>query len=205
MIYFTADTHFGHKNLVRGCTSWVNKNQCRDFSSLLEHDEFLIKSINSSVGYEDTLYHLGDWSFGGFENIERFSRRINCQNVHLILGNHDTHIAENREDSQELFSSVQHYAEVTIEGQTIVLSHWPMKIWNGYHKGWWHLHGHCHNNLKPDEWWTRMTHKERRKTMDVGVDTNNFRVWSFEELKRIMSKLNSYPKDLDHHSSVSGE
>jgi calcineurin-like phosphoesterase family protein len=156
------------------------------------------------VSYGDILYHLGDWSFGGFENIEKFRRRINCKNVHLIIGNHDTHIAENRGNSQELFSSVQHYTEVRIEGQMIVLSHWPMKIWNGYHKGWWHLHGHCHNSLKPDEWWTRMTHKERRKTMDVGVDTNNFRVWSFEELERIMSKLNSYPKDLDHHSSING-
>lgn len=200
MIYFTSDTHFGHKNLVKGSSSWSNKSRCRNFKSLEEHDDFLIRSINSVVGPDDVLYHLGDWSFGGFENIGKFRSRIVCQNLHLILGNHDVHIASNREGCQSNFSSVSSYLEISAGGHQIVLSHWPMKIWNGSHKGWWHLHGHCHNNLKPDEWWTKRKPNERRRTMDVGVDTNNFSVWSLEDLARIMKKLNSYPTDLDHHS-----
>jgi calcineurin-like phosphoesterase family protein len=71
-----------------------------------------------------------------------------------------------------------------------------MKIWNKYHKGSWHLYGHCHNNLKDDEWWTK---SKRRRTMDVGVDTNEFRPYSFEDLKRTMDKIVDYPTDLDHH------
>jgi calcineurin-like phosphoesterase family protein len=200
MIHFTSDTHFGHKNLVKGSSSWSNKSRCRNFKSLEEHDDFLIRSINSVVGPDDVLYHLGDWSFGGFENIGKFRSRIVCQNLHLILGNHDVHIASNREGCQSNFSSVSSYLEISVGGHQIVLSHWPMKIWNGSHKGWWHLHGHCHNNLKPDEWWIKCKPSERRRTMDVGMDTNNFSVWSLGDLERIMEKLNSYPTNLDHHS-----
>jgi hypothetical protein len=35
--------------------------------------------------------------------------------------------------------------------------------------------------------------------MDVGVDTNEFRPYSFEDLKRTMDKIVDYPTDLDHH------
>jgi calcineurin-like phosphoesterase family protein len=196
MIYFTSDTHYGHKNIVRGVTSWPEGNQCRDFKTLEEHNEKLVESINSVVGQDDILYHLGDWSFGGVENIFKFRERIICNTVHLILGNHDEHIYKNRDNCQEVFQSVNSYLEIEIEKNFIVLSHWPMKIWNKYHKGSWQLYGHCHNNLKPDEWWTK---QNRRRTMDIGVDTNGLMPYSYEDLKRIMDKIDDYPKDLDHH------
>jgi hypothetical protein len=28
------------------------------------------------VGQDDVLFHLGDWSFGGFESIEQFRNQI---------------------------------------------------------------------------------------------------------------------------------
>ena len=201
MIYFTSDTHYGHKNLVSGCTSWDNDKRCRKFSSLSEHDEFIVRSINSTVGYEDTLYHLGDWSFGGFDNIKKFRDRLNCSNIHLILGNHDHHLENNRDDCHDYFSSVQHYLEIEIEDVHIIMSHWPMKVWNKYHKGSWQLHGHCHNNLQPDEWWTSSKANERRRTMDIGLDTNSLKPWSFNELKKIMNKLDKFGKALDHHEN----
>ena len=74
MIYFTSDTHYGHKNIVRGVTSWPEGNQCRDFKTLEEHNEKLVESINSVVGQDDILYHLGDWSFGGVENIFKLEK-----------------------------------------------------------------------------------------------------------------------------------
>ena len=46
--------------------------------------------------FEDTLYHLGDWSFGGIENIWNFRKRINCKNIYLVPGNHDHHIKKNK-------------------------------------------------------------------------------------------------------------
>jgi calcineurin-like phosphoesterase family protein len=201
MIYFTSDTHYGHKNIVSGISKWEDKSGCRNFKTLEEHNNTIVDSINSVVGQEDTLYHLGDWSFGGVENVFRFRERIICQNVHVILGNHDENLYKNRDNCHEVFESVNSYLELNIGDDHIVLSHWPMKIWNRYHKGSWHLHGHTHGNLKPDEWWIQKQSKNRRRTMDVGVDTNGFLPYSYNDLKRILDKLNDYPTDLDHHES----
>ena len=196
MIYFTSDTHYAHKNIVLGLSRWEDKSGCRDFKTLEEHNNKIVDSINSVVGQEDILYHLGDWSFGGVENVFKFRERIICQNIHLILGNHDENIYKNRDNCQDIFQSVNSYLELKIDDSYIVLSHWPMKIWNNYHKGSWQLYGHCHDNLKDDEWWTK---SGRRRTMDIGVDTNNYKPYSYEDLKRIMGKLKDYPTDLDHH------
>jgi len=201
MIYFTSDTHYGHKNIVSGISKWDDKSGCRNFKTLEDHNNIIVDSINSVVGQEDTLYHLGDWSFGGVENVFRFRERIICQNVHVILGNHDENLYKNRDNCHEVFESVNSYLELNIGDDHIVLSHWPMKIWNRYHKGSWHLHGHTHGNLKPDEWWIQKQSKNRRRTMDVGVDTNGFLPYSYNDLKRILDKLNDYPTDLDHHEA----
>ena len=199
MIYFTADTHYGHKNLVKGTTDWTNSSRCRDFKTIQGHDDFIVNQINAVVAQDDVLYHLGDWSFGGFDNIKKFRDRIICSTIHLILGNHDHHIENNSQNCASYFQSVNHYSEIKIEGHHIVLSHWPMKIWNKSHKGSWQLHGHCHNNLQPDNWWTKSKIDERRRTMDVGLDTKNLKPWSFDELNKIMTRLQKYPSGLDHH------
>lgn len=199
MIYFTSDTHYSHKNLVKGSSRWDDVSRCRNFKSLKEHDDFIVNSINSVVGVEDTLYHLGDWSFGGIENIEIFRRRINCLDVHLILGNHDQHIDANPDAFMHIFSSISHYKEISVNGNKIVLSHWPMKVWHKSHRGSWQLHGHCHDHLRPDEWWTRSKPNERRRTMDVGMDTNDYKPWSLETLEKMMDKLVKHPDGLDNH------
>jgi calcineurin-like phosphoesterase family protein len=205
MIYFTSDTHYSHKNLVRGTSRWDDKSRCRDFDTLEQHDNVIVNSINKIVGAEDTLYHLGDWSFGGYENIRRFRHRINCLTVHLILGNHDQNIENNIEAFFGDFASISYYKEIEINGNKIVLSHWPMKIWNKSHRGSWQLHGHCHNHLKPDEWWTKSKPNERRRTMDVGMDTNNYKPWSYSELEKIMDNLTRHPNGLDNHHPLRPE
>jgi calcineurin-like phosphoesterase family protein len=94
-IYFTSDTHFGHGNIAGKNTSkW--KEGYRDYNSVEEMNQDMVKAINKSVKEDDILYHIGDWSFGGIENIWRFRKQLRCQNIHLILGNHDHHIEENK-------------------------------------------------------------------------------------------------------------
>ena len=86
-IWFTSDTHFGHKNIVRGTSEWDltgNHQSTRDFDTMEEHNYALVKAINATVKSEDILYHLGDWSFGGHENIKKFRDQLNCQEIHLI-------------------------------------------------------------------------------------------------------------------------
>lgn len=52
MIYFTADTHFGHYNVIRFCD--------RPFASAEEMDEAMIQNWNERVTGNDTVYILGD-------------------------------------------------------------------------------------------------------------------------------------------------
>lgn len=92
-VFFTSDTHFHHKNICHGVSRWADERTCRPFETLEEMDQKLIENINSTVGEDDILVHLGDWSFGGSDQIWNFRKQINCKNIHLILGNHDHHIA----------------------------------------------------------------------------------------------------------------
>lgn len=189
--YFTSDSHYNHKNIVLGVTNWpedIRDRACRPFETLEAMNETLIERINQDVKKDDTLYHLGDWSFGDFENVKIFRDRINCKTVHLILGNHDHHIACNRGNITPIFSSVSYYREATINGQFIIMSHYPFKVWNRGHHGSWMLHGHSHGQLPADTSWLdgHVPNPTHRKTMDVGVDTNNLCVYSFDEIQEIM-------------------
>jgi len=97
--FFTSDTHFHHKNICEGLSDWdreKNAHQFRPFNTLEELDKTLVENINSTVGEDDVLIHLGDWSFGGKEQIWEFRKQIKCKNIHLILGNHDHHIEGNK-------------------------------------------------------------------------------------------------------------
>lgn len=55
MIYFTADTHFGHENIIRFCN--------RPFPDLETMNETLIENWNQRVCSNDTIYIIGDLFF----------------------------------------------------------------------------------------------------------------------------------------------
>lgn len=115
-VWFTSDTHFSHKNIVRGVSDWLDKSKCaiqfaskeaedkywlkqlnatRDFATVEDHDEYILNQINKYVKPTDTLYHLGDWGmgFGWKEKFPELRARINCQTIRTVPGNHD-HILE---------------------------------------------------------------------------------------------------------------
>jgi calcineurin-like phosphoesterase family protein len=197
-VYITSDTHFGHKNIVRGTTNWrtqdgkVPVDSTRDFQTIEQMNERLIDGINHHVGQDDTLIMLGDVSFGGFDNIGIFLERLVCHNIHLILGNHDHHIENNRDFVKERFLSVQHYMEININDRNFVLCHYPLQSWHGMNKGVIHLHGHVHlpENRKFGN----------GKKMDVGVDGNGMDPYSIDEIIKIMDKRPvAFEMNGDHH------
>jgi len=205
-LWFTSDTHYDHKNICSATTNWVEaENLTRKFSSLDQMNDELVTSINNKVGQDDILFHLGDWSFNGFENIRKFRERINCKNVHLILGNHDHHIERNKENIQSIFSSVSQYLDLEVKWRPyhsklvadsytrFVLFHYPIASWNGMSDGVIHLHGHVH--LSPQQ------RVANGKAMDVGVDGNNMEPISMDEVLKIMSKqlIAKLTLPKDHH------
>jgi calcineurin-like phosphoesterase family protein len=164
----------------------------RDFQTIEQMNDRIVSGINNMVGQDDTLIMLGDVSFGGFENIEIFLDRLICQNIHLILGNHDHHIENNRGNIQSRFLSVNHYLEVNIEGKNFVLCHYPLQSWHGLNKGVIQLHGHVH--LSPDKKFGK------GKKMDVGMDGNGLKPYSIDEIIKIMDKRPIFSDmDNDHH------
>jgi len=197
-VFISSDTHYAHKNICRGVTDWRTQDgeipvgSTRDFDTIEQMNERLVNGINNVVGQDDTLILLGDVSFGGFENIGIFLDRLICKNIHLILGNHDHHIENDRENIQSKFLSVQHYLEVNINDKNFVLCHYPLQSWNGLNKGVIHLHGHVH--LGPNRKFGN------GKRLDVGVDGNDMVPYSIDAIIRVMNKIpvGSDMSD-DHH------
>lgn len=204
-LFFTSDTHYGHSNICSATTNWVGaENMTRNFSSLDRMNDELVFWINQSVGENDILFHLGDWSFGGFENIEEFRNRINCKNIHLILGNHDHHIERNKDNIQRLFASVNHYVELDVRRPSefakgkidkfnFVLMHYPIASWNNMNSEVMHLHGHVH--LPPHQ------RTSEGRAMDVGVDGNNLEPISLNEVYLLLDKqpIKKLILPKDHH------
>ena len=218
-VYFTADTHYHHKNICRGASNWTNKSSCRDFELLQDMDEAIIDGINRTVAADDVLFHLGDYAFGDAKYYREFRSRINCQTIYLIYGNHDERLIANEEDLQSLFTECSFYREVTFKSQKIILSHYGFRVWNKSHHESWMLHGHSHGTLSPSipgplvedllnkkkydvlrslAKGTHGTHHSNGKTMDVGIDTHpEFRPYSFDEIHEIMKHRKAVEVD-DH-------
>ena len=94
-IFFCSDPHYGHSGIVMGTSSWTDKSVCRPFQTIEDHDRELVNNINKTVGENDILFSLGDWSFGSYKtgenvtNIRKFREQLSCKNIFLILGNQD--------------------------------------------------------------------------------------------------------------------
>jgi calcineurin-like phosphoesterase family protein len=147
----------------------------------------LVGNINEMVGQDDILFHLGDWSFGGFEQIELFRNQIVCKNVHIITGNHDHHIENNKEGIQSLFSSVNKYLNLVVKYNVgtplmgdarFALMHFPIASWDNMARGAIHLHGHVH--FPADK------RIGAGKMMDVGCDGNELYPIEMNEVLKLM-------------------
>ena len=188
-IFFTADWHFGHSNVIPYSNRpflqegdilgkdtnnkyiWVSDNIRNQRAE--EMKEFLIEKHNAIVKKGDLVYFLGDIGlFKGNDykkKIENLADRLNGQ-IHWIFGNHDSRKMQKAEG----FAWKGHLKIVRIEHCTLMLCHYPMHEWYGSRKGSWNLHGHCHGRLLP------VPNKLR---LDVGIDTSNYVPLNWEEVK----------------------
>ena len=189
-IYFTSDTHYGHSNIA-GPTISKWKSGYRNFSSLHDMNEAIVDAMNEARE-NDVIYHLGDWSFGGKDNIEKLRKQVRCKNIYLTLGNHDHHIGR---EFKHLFGWVKPIWEGKILDQYFVLHHYSQRIWNISHRGSIMLYGHSHGTLPDDK---------GLRSIDVGFDTELFghkkhTMYHFDEVMHIMKNHKSY-SPVDHHN-----
>jgi calcineurin-like phosphoesterase family protein len=162
-----ADFHFGHANIIRYCN--------RPFATVEEMDQAIVERLNASVKRDNVLYFLGDFYVEAQQKIFAYRRRIHCKKIFAVPGNHDKQACKLKEE----FSRLDNLTEVSIHGQSIVLCHYALRVWNRFNRGSWHLYGHSHG---------RLPEAPNSLSMEVGVDTHNFRPWHCDEIADIMTK-----------------
>ena len=130
--YFTADWHLGDARVMT-----LDR---RPFASLEEQDEELIDRYNAKVADNDRVYFLGDLSLYGEKKTAELMKRLRGHK-HFIRGNHDRF---SDGALKGMFRSVADYEEILVDGQHVVLSHYPLAHWRGQRYGYVHCYGHTH-------------------------------------------------------------
>lgn len=194
--FFTSDTHFGHRNIIKYCNrpfidDLYLEGDSRRYA-VEAMNEFLIERWNSVVGKDDIVYHLGDFAYTGALGRAIELRLALNGKIHFIEGNHDAHALAMHEYRHRMgwsayavpFQSWHRINEVEVEGQRIVLCHYAMREWHHALRGTWHLFGHTHATLAPFG-----------KSCDVGADNAGniapgfeFCPLSFEQIKAFMDQ-----------------
>ena len=180
-LFFTSDTHFFHKNIINYCN--------RPFANIYEMNEYLIQKWNEVVPKDGIIFHLGDVSLTAIPKVlNDLLYRLNGTK-YLVIGNHEKD-ALGKEYIREHWAGIYDIAEIFVEDeeitykeQHIVMCHYPMITWNASHRGSWQLFGHVHGNLS-----NKGIIQHSPAQIDVGVDTNDFKPYSYQEVKEKITK-----------------
>ena len=162
--WYTADTHFGHENVVKFCD--------RPFSSVKQMDVALISNMRERVGHNDDLWIIGDFAFGPRAThasylIEIFEQLPGARK-HLIVGNHD--LQPTLDLAWDTVTSLIELRDGPLK-QANTLCHYPMITWNHARRSALQFFGHVHNN------WLGS-----RNSVNVGVDVWDFSPVQFEDI-----------------------
>jgi calcineurin-like phosphoesterase family protein len=130
-IYVISDLHFSHHNMAIK----------RGFSTIEEHDEFIIDRWNQVVNKRDTVWILWDITMEKATPYYLLDRLKGIKKV--VLGNHD--------QPQHVKALLKHVNCVCgmIKYKGFILSHAPIhesEVWRFY----LNIHGHVHENTLDD-------------------------------------------------------
>ena len=194
-VYVTSDWHYNHQQ------EFVWKS--RGFSSVEAHNKAIIDNCNKYVRENDILFNLGDLILNStIVQFEELLSQIKCQNMYMLFGNHaNRHYKEiyiplvkerlgrNYTPDAELYPIryrnviyIGHYAEIRVNKQYAILSHYPLYSWNYIRKNSYMLHGHEHSGVK-----NHLPEGTDNKILDLSWDYFKKPV-SFVEIQEIMNK-----------------
>lgn len=177
-VFFTSDTHFNHSNIINLCR--------RPFSSVDEMNGTLIKNWNSVVKPDDIVFLLGDFALGDSTVWNSLLDKLQGH-IYLICGNHDRKILDSSNISKR-FEAVADQMMIDVDGQKILLNHYPFLTYSTSRQTVWQLFGHVHSNP-----YTSSDDSSKLQYLwpiqyDVGVDNNNYSPISFNQLKTIIQE-----------------
>jgi len=166
MIYFTSDTHFNHKNIL--------KYSNRPFASVEEMDEVLIMNWNAAVGNDDTIYHLGDFCMGEHT---KYLKQLNG-NIIFIKGSHDKWMKKEPLMMEIRLPEKYQDPEFPNYPRYLTLCHYSLRSWRASHFSSFHLFGHHHGRLEP-----------HGLSFDAGVDCHGYAPISLDDVAKVMNTL----------------
>lgn len=180
-VFFVADTHFCHQNIIRLCN--------RPFESIEQQDETLIENWNKKVPENAIVFHLGDVGMKMEEDkIKKILDSLHGK-IYLIVGNHDI---GNIDMIKYRFEGIFWQLQLQMGKTTVWLNHNPFLAYAGTYKEkhpayqlFGHVHTGLHNYLGLDI--PRMKHLFLWQ-YDVGVDNNHFTPISWMEIQELMLK-----------------
>jgi calcineurin-like phosphoesterase family protein len=189
MRFFTSDHHFGHANVIKYCA--------RPFADVDEMNEALVANWNATVGPEDEVFYLGDFSLNKTALLE-FAPRLQGRK-HLIVGNHDhCHPVRCRSEAKQQtmrkmyydcgFETILLQLSIVLANREVVLHHMPYRgdhgsderypEWRPQDNGLFLLCGHVHEKFA-----------ERGRQINVGVDVRGFKPVSELEIAGIIKRI----------------
>lgn len=184
--FFTSDLHLGHANIIKLCG--------RPFTDIAEMDRALIDRWNATVGPEDEVWVIGDFTYRNAKPALAYLSQL--QGIkHLVTGNHDSTDSTDT-TSAKGWASVQPIAEIDLKedgaARHIVMCHYALRTWPRIAKGGLNLYGHSHGRLNGFQT-TRGGGQ-----LDVGVDCWDYAPVSLTQILRRIRTLPVMP-GADHH------
>ena len=164
-IYFIADTHLYHTNIIKYCK--------RPFKNAYEMNKTIIDNWNRVVGPDDIVYHLGDISLR-WDNLDEIYSKLNGT-IYLIKGNHER-------KSSGFYRNVGFQVipnKTKLDEYKVILSHWPLAD-SDIPDGYINIHGHIHD--KPLD-----NTLDKSKHICVAVERINYEPI---EIEKLLNKIN---------------
>ena len=185
LIYYTADLHLGHVNVIRHCD--------RPFVSVEEMDEVLIRNWNSRVHKNDTVYIVGNLFFRNRCPCESYLDELKGRK-HLVIGNHDSSWMK-KTNWPGYFESVNGLITMKDNGRLVTMCHYPMMTWPDSRHDSYMVFGHIHNSTAAGFW---PLIRANPRMLNAGVDINGFVPVTLEEM------IQSNERFKEAHPTASG-
>lgn len=175
-IFFSADYHLGHDNVIKYCS--------RPFRDGKHMNNSIIRNHNQRIKECDIMYHIGDFCFrggvqGGPNKVQFWESQLNGKIIHVI-GNHDP----NNGVKERITSCTMVFGK-----RRFFVVHRPPEDWNlvpenidgiicGHvHRKWDYQVFDCNGERNPIP------------MINVGIDVRNYFPIRLDEVIRITDRL----------------